>query len=128
MGRFKEKCWVSQPIFGLFLDSFFSNLKKKNGTRHGVVLNGTVLLLLPLDAQRQGKKRFVPLYFPTPSLSQNPKNQQDTHPLNCQDKNAEETSPAGGSGAAAQWPPATLPLCHEWTGVVGLSLFFHPYK
>jgi len=78
-----------------------------------------VLLLLSLDAQRQGKKRFVPLYFPDPSLSQDSKNQQDTHPLNYQDKNAEETSPAGGCPMAAGHPTPV---------VVALSLLFHPYK
>jgi hypothetical protein len=58
-------------------------LKKKKDAPNGVILNGTMHLLLPLDAHRQGKKKIVPLHRLSPSLSQKPKKNptQPTHYL-----------------------------------------------
>jgi hypothetical protein len=45
--------------------------KKKEKDLNGAVLNGTVGLLLPLDARSRGRRRFFFLCFPPPFLSQN---------------------------------------------------------
>jgi len=47
--------------------------EKKRRSQNGTVLKGNVGLILPLDAQRHGKKKFVPLYL---SLPFSPKNQK----------------------------------------------------
>jgi hypothetical protein len=50
--------------------------KKERERANGAVLNGTISLLLPLDAQRTGEEEaFFPLFFSLLSLSQKPKNQ-----------------------------------------------------
>jgi len=41
---------------------------------------------------------------------------------------AEGTSPAVGSRMAAQTALTTLPLRHDWTGVITLSPLFSSYK
>jgi hypothetical protein len=46
--------------------SFHTFLKKKKMAQNGVVLNGTIVFLLPLDAQKTGEEEsFVPLFSPT---------------------------------------------------------------
>jgi hypothetical protein len=46
--------------------SFHTLLKKKKMAQNGVVLNGTIVFLLPLDAQKTGEEEsFVPLFSPT---------------------------------------------------------------
>jgi hypothetical protein len=59
--------------------AFHCTLKKKQKKKrkaNDAVLNGTISLLLPLDAQRTGEEEaFSPCFFIL-SLSQNPKNQQ----------------------------------------------------
>jgi hypothetical protein len=52
----------------------------KKRSKNGVVLNGTMCLLLPLDAQRTGEEEsFVPCFSPLSlSLSQYPKKPDKT--------------------------------------------------
>jgi len=50
-------------------DTTHSLFIKKKDAPNGVILDGTMHLLLPLDAHRQGKKKIVPLHRLSPSLS-----------------------------------------------------------
>jgi hypothetical protein len=49
---------------------------KKKDTPNGVILNGTMHLLLPLDAHRQGKKKIVPLHRLSPRNLKKPNTTQ----------------------------------------------------
>jgi hypothetical protein len=60
---------MKQRVFFKRCRSIHYLLKKKKDAPNGVVLNGTMHLLLPLDAHRQGKKKIVPLHRLSPSLS-----------------------------------------------------------
>jgi len=56
--------------------------KKKERSKNGVVLNGTICLLLPMDVRRTGEEEaFGPLLFSSPSLSQNPKTNPTKTPI-----------------------------------------------
>jgi len=56
--------------------------KKKKRSKNGVVLNGTICLLLPMDVRRTGEEEaFGPLLFSSPSLSQNPKTNPTKTPI-----------------------------------------------
>ena len=58
----------------------FTRKKKREKEANGVVLNGIISLLLPLDAQRiREKEAFVPLLFPL-ILSPKPENKPDRAP------------------------------------------------
>jgi len=109
--------------------SFHAFHWKKRRSKNGVVLNGTMCLLLPLDAQRTGEEEaFVPCFLLSLSLSQYPKK----HPT-CPNPNPWPTTRRKNRGdkplRVAQWPPGhPLPLCHDCTGVVALSSPFPPYK
>ena len=87
--------------------------KKKNP--NGVVLNGIVGLLLPLDLRGRGRRRFflppvftnfLPLKSIKKTLTKDPQLSKAFHVL----KKREEMCPSSGGGAAAQWPP--WPLSH----------------
>jgi hypothetical protein len=41
----------------------FIHLKRRRRSKNGAVLNGTLLLLLPLDARGMGRRGLSPLLF-----------------------------------------------------------------
>jgi len=69
------------------------SLKKRRRSTNGAVLNGTICVLLSLDARSRGRRRFFFLCFPPPFLSQNDADQPHLPKKNF---------PRVG-GAAAQW-------------------------
>jgi hypothetical protein len=77
--------------------------------------------------QRQGKKRFAPLFFSPLPLSPTCLSTDKTQARHLPpDEKKQRAQPLQ---AAAQWPPDhSLPLCHDWTGVVDLSPHFFPIK
>jgi hypothetical protein len=64
---------MKQRVFFKTMSFHSLFIKKKKDAPNGVVLNGTMHILLPLDAHRQGKNKIVPLHRLSPSLSQKPK-------------------------------------------------------
>ena len=88
---------------------FHTLLKKKKEARNGDVLNGTVGLLLPLDARSRGRRRFFFLCFPPPSPSKRRRLPFKKTPTKDPHLPKLFTCWRGGGGAAAQWPPRSLP-------------------
>ena len=90
-------------------------IKKKN--QNSVVLNDTILLL-SLDTQRQGDKKFL---SPATPLSFSPLAQTLTQPtpLTCHHDEDWTGKPyhAGGWGDCTEAAPAILPCLHDWTEV-----------
>jgi len=92
--------------------SFHPLLKKRRGkAQNGFVLNGTISLLLPLNAQRRGKKKFFSPAFSRSLSLPKPKKKYRQSPPTClnselwppTDEKTEGTSPSGGHEATAQW-------------------------
>jgi hypothetical protein len=78
----KTACFAKNGAFcekqRRFIHFFFK--KSKNG----VVLNDTICLLLPMDAQRTGEEEdFSPLLCPLPFSPKPPKIRQQNSPLAC---------------------------------------------
>jgi hypothetical protein len=92
---------------------------------NSVVLNGTVGLLFPWTRTGRGRRRFSPLHFPSPFLSQNQKNptRPTPHLMPCHwGENVDGTSPAGSCLVAA-WPHYN-PYAMIGQGYSPLSPFF----
>ena len=83
--------------------SYIFFLKK---SKNGVVLNGTICFLLPLDTERTREEEdFSPLLCALPLFSKPPKRRRQNSPLACHMVEEKGMHPFGSSGAAAQWPP-----------------------
>jgi len=88
------------------------------------------------DMQRQGKKAFLPLicnvYLSLSLPLIYPKEpRHHPHPLMAyhHDERGKWDKPCGRLwGDCTEVAPATLPMCHDWTGVVALSPPFPPSK
>jgi len=81
--------------------------KKREKSQNGVVLNGTKDLLLPLDMQRQGKKKFISLATPLPlSLPHSHRKPRTTH------THTYPTTTMKNQESHAQPPYSTPRQCH----------------
>jgi hypothetical protein len=60
--------------------SFHALFTQKKRDQNGVVLNGTITFLLPLDAQNRGKRRFFLPLFSSTSLLQKHQKDADHNP------------------------------------------------
>ena len=103
----KQHLLYCHNLFLGYSQIHFLFLKKKNW--NSAVQNGTILLL-PLHMQRQGKKRFAPLYFFPISFSSLAQTLKWPMSLTWhQMKKTEGTSPAGNCPVAARTPPTPVP-------------------
>jgi hypothetical protein len=88
-------------FLGYFQIHFFSNLKKKKWNTTRCCFEQYCAAFSPRRVE-VGEEEVCSLYFLALTLSQDLKNRQDPHLLNCQDKITEKTSPAVGCPVAAR--------------------------
>jgi hypothetical protein len=104
--------------------------KKREKSQNGVVLNGTKDLLLPLDMQRQGKKKFISLATPLPlSLPHSHRKPRTTHthtyPTTTMKNQESHAQPPYST--PRQWQGSHLTLLHD-KGKVPLSPASYKYR